>query len=173
MKEQAAAAPVGVADAASRARMDELRTSWEEGIAKFRERGKDLYSVPWYLMVGESGSGKTEAIRHCNVGFPPGLQDKLQGSGGTLNMHWWFTNQSVIIDTAGRLLQESGRQEWRQFLRMMRKARPMRPINGLLLVIPADSLIKDTGDDLAKKGGRIASALDEIQEELGVRFRST
>lgn len=170
VKEQAAAAPVGVADAASRARMDELRTSWEEGIAKFRERGKDLYSVPWYLMVGESGSGKTEAIRHCNVGFPPGLQDKLQGSGGTLNMHWWFTNQSVIIDTAGRLLQESGRQEWRQFLRMMRKARPMRPINGLLLVIPADSLIKDTGDDLEKKGGRIASALDEIQEELGVRF---
>lgn len=170
VKEQASAAPAGAVDAASRARMDDLRKSWEEGIVKFRERGKDLYSVPWYLMVGESGSGKTEAIRHCNVGFPPGLQDKLQGSGGTMNMHWWFTNQSVIIDTAGRLLQETGRQEWRQFLKMMRKARPIRPVNGLLLVIPADSLIKDTGDDLEKKGGRIASALDEIQEELGVRF---
>jgi len=170
VKEQASAAPAGAVDAASRARMDDLRKSWEEGIVKFRERGKDLYSVPWYLMVGESGSGKTEAIRHCNVGFPPGLQDKLQGSGGTMNMHWWFTNQSVIIDTAGRLLQDSGRQEWRQFLKMMRKARQMRPINGLLLVIPSDSLIKDSGDDLEKKGGRIASALDEIQEELGVRF---
>lgn len=170
VKEQASAGPAGAVDAASRARMDDLRKSWEEGIVKFKERGKDLYSVPWYMMVGESGSGKTEAIRHCNVGFPPGLQDKLQGSGGTMNMHWWFTNQSVIIDTAGRLLQDSGRQEWRQFLKMMRKARPMRPVNGLLLVIPADSLIKDTGDDLEKKGGRIASALDEIQEELGVRF---
>ncbi|MCA9286954.1 MAG: hypothetical protein KDA05_00130, partial [Phycisphaerales bacterium] len=170
VKEQASAGPAGGLDAASRARMDDLRKSWEEGILKFRERGKDLYSVPWYPMVGESGSGKTEAIRHCNVGFPPGLQDRLQGSGGTLNMHWWFTNQSVIIDTAGRLLQDSGRQEWRQFLRMLRKARPLRPINGLLLVIPADSLIKDTGDDLERKGGRLASALDEIQEELGVRF---
>ena len=31
------------------------------------------------LLVGEPGSGKTEAVRHCNVGFPPGLQDPQQG----------------------------------------------------------------------------------------------
>ncbi len=133
-----------------------------------------MYSLPWYLLVGEPGSGKTEAIRHCNVGFPPGLQDQLQGAGGTLNMNWWFTNQAVILDTAGKLMFEEvepGKtSEWKEFLKLLRAARPNCPVNGMLLVIPADSLIADSSDSIHAKGGRIAEQLDSIQRALGVRF---
>lgn len=172
--ENAGAAPQAVTDASAKARLDDLRRKFEEGITRFREHGKDIYSLPWYLLVGEPGSGKTEAIRHCNVGFPPGLQDQLQGAGGTLNMNWWFTNHAVILDTAGRLMFEevnTGKtSEWREFLKMLRQIRPTCPINGLLLVIPADSLITDNAEDLERKGGKIAEQLDFIQKSLGVRF---
>lgn len=174
LAENAGAAPMGVGDAARRARLDDMRRKFEEGVATFREHGKDLYSLPWYLLVGEPGSGKTEAIRHCNVGFPPGLQDQLQGAGGTLNMNWWFTNHAVILDTAGRLMFEEvepGKSsEWKEFLKLLRAARPNCPVNGLLLVIPADSLIADTADAIHRKAGRIAEQLDAIQRLLGVRF---
>jgi len=174
LAQNANATPMSISGAAERARVDELRQAFEEGISKFREAGKDLYSTPWYALVGEPGSGKTEAIRHCNVGFPPGLQDQLQGAGGTLNMNWWFTNHAVIIDTAGRLMFEetpAGQtSEWNEFLKMLRNARPNCPINGLLLVIPADSLIKDTADEIEHKAGRIAQQFDAIQRQLGVRF---
>src|ERR1043165_4068425 len=67
---QNSAAPGAISEPAKRARLDDLRRTFESGIEKFRGAGKDLYSMPWYLVVGEPGSGKTEAIRHCNVGFP-------------------------------------------------------------------------------------------------------
>jgi len=169
-----ASAPQGVSDPSRRARLDDLRKQFESGVTKFKSHGKDLYSLPWYLLVGEPGSGKTEAIRHSNVGFPPGLQDELQGAGGTLNMNWWFTNQAVILDTAGRLMFEEvapgQTSEWEEFLKLLRTSRPNCPVNGMLLVIPADSLISDSSEQIERKGGKIASQLDKIQRSLGVRF---
>jgi len=167
--------PQGVgADPAKRARLDDLRKKFEEGVEKFRSAGKNVYGLPWYLLVGPSGAGKTEAIRHCNVGFPPGLQDYLQGAGGTLNMHWWFTNHAVILDTAGKMFMEEvgagESSEWKEFLKLLRESRPLQPINGMLLCIGVDSLIKDSADEIQEKAGKIARQLDLIQRTLDVRF---
>ena len=167
-------APQGISQAAQFARLDDLRKKFEEGITKFRAAGKSLYNFPWYTIVGEPGSGKTEAVRHCNVGFPPGLQDQFQGSGGTLNMNWWFTDHAVILDTAGRLMFEEvetgGSDEWKEFLKLLKKYRPRCPMNGVFLVIPADSLIKDTSDEIEQKASKIARQFDVIQRTLDVRF---
>ena len=54
----AAAAPQGISEPARRARLDDLRRNFEQGVEKFRAAGKNLYSVPWYVLVGEPGSGK-------------------------------------------------------------------------------------------------------------------
>ena len=168
------ATPQGISDPGRVAQLDDLRKKFGEGIQKFRDAGKNIYSLPWYLLVGEPGSGKTEAIRHCNVGFPPGLQDQLQGAGGTLNMNWWFTNRAVIIDTAGRLMFEEvppgATSEWEEFLKLLKKNRLNCPVNGMLLAIPADSIIKDDANELERKGSKIAQQLDHIQRVLGVRF---
>ncbi len=163
-----------ISDPEQLARIDDLRKRFEEGIATFRAAGKSLYSLPWYLILGEPGSGKTEAIRHCNVGFPPGLHDRYQGVGGTINMNWWFTDHGVIVDTAGRLMfeeaQSGGTREWKEFLGLLRKSRPNCPVNGVLLVIPADSLIRDSAEEIERKASQIAQQFDMIQRTLDVRF---
>ncbi|MHC4098042.1 MAG: type VI secretion protein IcmF/TssM N-terminal domain-containing protein, partial [Planctomycetota bacterium] len=168
------ATPQGISEPANVAKLDDLRKKFEEGTRKFQSAGKSLYNFPWYVIVGEPGSGKTEAIRHCNVGFPPGLQDEFQGTGGTINMNWWFTDHAVILDTAGRLMFEEvetgGSKEWKEFLNLMKKYRPRCPINGVLLVIPADSLIRDTADQIEQKASKIARQFDVIQRTLDVRF---
>ncbi len=167
------AAPAGVNDAAKRARLDDMRRTFGEGLTKFGD-AENIYKFPWYLIVGEPGSGKTEAIRHCNVGFPPGLQNELQGVGGTINMNWWFTNQAVFLDTAGRLMFEEVRpgenNEWREFLQLLVRNRPNCPVNGLLLIIPTDALIKDSDAKLNEKAGKIAAQFELIQRTLDIRF---
>ena len=174
LQQQSAATPGGISDPARRARLEDLRKNFEKGVETFRAAGKNLYDVPWYVIVGEPGAGKTEAIRHSNVGFPPGMQDEFQGVGGTINMNWWFTNDAVILDTAGRLLFEEveagSTSEWRIFLEMLKKHRPNCPINGLILAIPAESLVKDTPEQIQKKAGKIATQLETIQKKLDVRF---
>lgn len=166
--------PSTIHDPALLATLDRLRENFARGIEKFEAVGKDLYSLPWYVVCGEPGSGKTEAVRRCKVGFPPGLQDEMQGAGGTINMHWWFTNYAVLIDTAGKLLFQEAppgtTTEWTEFLSLLRKTRPNCPINGLLLVIPSESLIMDSMDDITSKAKKIATQLGTIQRVLDVRF---
>jgi hypothetical protein len=174
LQQHTSGSPRGISDPGQRARLDDLRKKFESGIEAYRSRGKDLYKLPWYVIVGEPGSGKTEAIRHSNVGFPPGMQDEFQGVGGTINMNWWFTNNAVLLDTAGRLMFEEVKpgetSEWREFLQLLKKNRPNCPVNGLFLVIPSDSLIKNSAEEIAKKAGKIAQQLDTIQRVLDVRF---
>ncbi|MBV9489692.1 MAG: hypothetical protein JO069_08215, partial [Verrucomicrobia bacterium] len=168
------AAHRGVLDPAARSRLEDLRRNFAKGVEAFEAAGKDLHELPWYLMVGEPGAGKTEAIRHSEVGFPPGLQETLQGVGGTINMNWWFTNYAVILDTAGRLLfdeVEAGTSdEWREFLELLKKHRPHCPVNGLLLAIPTDCLLRDSPEELERKAGKLARQLENIQRQLEIRF---
>jgi hypothetical protein len=168
------ATPVAINDPARKARVEDLRKRFQEGLDKFKAVGKDIYKLPWYVVIGEPAAGKSEAIRRSDVGFPPGMQDDFQGVGGTINMNWWFTNYAVILDTAGRLLFEEvapgTTSEWREFLKLLRKNRPNCPINGLLLVIPADGLVKGTAKSIDERAGLIARQLDTIQRELDIRF---
>lgn len=158
------------ADPAMRAKLDDLRKKFEEGIEKYKSAGKDVYNLPWVLMAGPSGSGKTEAIRHCNVGFPPGLQDPLQGTGGTHNMNWWFMNPAVVLDTAGRLFMEEGGSEWKELMKLLKTWRPLQPINGMVLAIGVDSLIKDSAEKIEMEASKVARQLDAITRDLDVRF---
>ena len=171
---QTAAAPRAISDPKKRADLDKVRGKFQTGLQEFKSRGKDIYKLPWYVIIGESGSGKTEAIRHSEIDFPPGLNKEHQGTGGTVNMDWWFTNRGVILDTAGSMVfPEAGAgetPEWQEFLRLLKKARPQCPVNGLFLVLSIESLIKDSADRISQKASRLAQHLDLIQRTLDVRF---
>ncbi len=155
------------------AKVDQLRRRFKDGILTFHRAGKNLYGLPWYLLLGESGAGKTEAIRHCGITFPAGLNDKYQGIGGTVNMDWWFTNHGVLLDTAGRLVEQAQAMrdnEWKEFLSLLRRYRPRCPINGAFLAVPADMLLMKTPEEIEKKGAAIARQFDTIRQTLDVRF---
>lgn len=167
------ATPGGVTDADARAKLDDLRRSLQSGMEKLQATGKSLYVLPWYLMVGEPGSGKTKAIGAAGVALP-GFQDPMQGAGGTVNMNWWFTNSGIILDTAGRLMlpevNTGNNPEWDEFLRTLNNRRPNCPVNGLILAVPADTLITDTATEIDRKAGDIAYQFNKLQVTLGIRF---
>jgi hypothetical protein len=156
--------------------IESMRSNFEEGVDKLRKAGKNVYDLPWFLLAGQAGSGKTEAIRrsHSKEDFPPGLNDLMQGVGGTLNMNWWFTNLGIVLDTAGRVFEEkieTGKtSEWQEFLKMLKRVRKNTPINGFLLAIPADSLIRDDVSEIEKKASHVAEQITLVQNVLGVRF---
>jgi DNA polymerase III delta prime subunit len=185
--------PRAVKDPQLIARLDQMADRFERGVEDYRKAtGQPVSSSPWYLLVGEPGSGKTEAIRRCGVEFPEGLHEEQQGAGGTTNMDWWFTDQAIILDTAGRFAIDPEKQsaaptddeeaekqsdarrateeEWKEFLRLIATTRKHCPVNGLLLVIPATSLLRDSDELIQRKGRDLARFLDNIRRTLEVRF---
>ncbi len=164
------------ADSVEVSGIESMRSNFEAGVEKLHKANKNVYDLPWFLLAGQAGSGKTEAIRrsHAKEDFPPGLNDLMQGVGGTLNMNWWFTNKGIILDTAGRVFEEkvtAGKtNEWQEFLKMLKKARKNMPINGFILTISADSLIRDDFSVIEEKASHIAEQITLVQNVLGVRF---
>ncbi|MFP5394522.1 MAG: type VI secretion system membrane subunit TssM, partial [Gammaproteobacteria bacterium] len=70
-----------------------------------------LREMPWYVIIGPPGTGKTTALRQSGLSFPIALTDDLKGVGGTRNCDWFFTENAVLVDTAGRYTDQSSEPE--------------------------------------------------------------
>ena len=163
----------GVGKEEIREALKELSEKWEGAVRQLRESGLSIYDLPWYLLIGEPQSGKSTTLKNSGLEFPVGT-DGLSGSGGTRNCDWWFSNEAVILDTAGRFtFQEDAApdaHEWNAFLKLLAKHRRQCPINGIIAVIPVTSLVEDPVDVQEAKAKNIRQKLLSLQKELGIRL---
>ena len=140
--------------------------------------GRYLYELPWYLIIGAPGSGKTTALHHCGLKFPLAEtvgDHAVRGVGGTRHCDWWFTDQAVLIDTAGRFTtqdsdRETDRATWSGFLKMLTKARPRQPVNGVLVTVALPDLLARSADERARHAATVRLRVQELQQDLGIRF---
>ena len=143
----------------------------------FAKRGQYLYELPWYIFIGAPGSGKTTALMNAGLTFPLAGkmgQAAIKGVGGTRNCDWWFTDEAVLIDTAGRYtLQQSDEKAdasaWDKFLDLLKKTRPRRPLNGVLLTINIQDLLQQSPADRKEHAAKLRARLQELHARLGVR----
>jgi type VI secretion system protein ImpL len=159
----------------------EMRGKLSEALTKLRKTKagrRSLNDLPWYVIIGPPGAGKTTAIVNSGLNFP--LADEfgrtaIGGVGGTRNCDWWFTENAVMIDTAGRYTTQESDQSadnagWVGFLGLLKKNRPRQPINGAIIAISLSDL--SLTDEVTQKGHAraIRRRLQELRDKLQVRF---
>lgn len=141
-------------------------------------RGRYLYELPWYIIIGAPGAGKTTALLNSGLSFPLAKshgKGAVKGVGGTRNCDWWFTNQAVMIDTAGRYTTHDSdargdKVEWHGFMGLLRKCRSSQPINGVLLTISVTELLDSSAEERRLHAKTLRQRLDELREDLGISF---
>ena len=102
-----------------------------------------LYEQPWYAIIGPPGAGKTTALLNAGLIFPLAAemgQSAVAGVGGTRMCDWWFTENAVLIDTAGRYTTQDSdaavdKAGWHAFLGLLKRTRARQPLNGVLVAI--------------------------------------
>ena len=111
-----------------------LNDRMAEAIATLKQSsGKSnyLYTLPWYIIIGPPGAGKTTALLKSGLKFPllgPDGGAAIAGTGGTRYCDWWFTDEAVLIDTAGRYTtQDFGRQGRQEQLAQLPPAPQAQP----------------------------------------------
>ena len=154
---------------------DGLETTGGPPLLRWWRRRQQLVRLPWYLFIGAPGAGKTTALLNSGLRFP--LADKLgtapvRGVAGTRQCDWWFTQQAVFIDTAGRYTTQDSdaaadAREWRNFLGLLRQHRPRQPINGVLVTVSVPDLLAG-GAELARQCAAVNARLQELRTELGL-----
>src|SRR5215472_3354357 len=137
-----------------------------------------LYDLPWYVLIGPPGSGKTTALVNSGLKFPlsrGATPAAIAGVGGTRYCDWWFTEEAVLIDTAGRYTTQDSdakadKLSWFAFLDMLKKNRPRQPINGVILAISLEDLMTLSAADLAAHANAIRARLLDLHTRLKVNF---
>jgi type VI secretion system protein ImpL len=176
------------ADSAARAAREIalLRQRFEEAAATLktaRFRGVDgesryVSELPWYVFIGAPGSGKTTALANSGLRFPlrkAGEELSLAGVGGTRNCDWWFTEDAVLLDTAGRYTTQASDAEadaaaWLGFLGLIKRFRPRRPLNGALVTLSVSDLMLWSEEERRQYAWHVRSRVTELYERLGARF---
>lgn len=157
----------------------ELQEHWKESVnrlrkSSIRKKGNPLYVLPWYMVFGETGTGKTSAIQNSGLNTPMTELGPTQGIGGTRNCDWYFFEEAIILDTAGRyaipLEEWIDLEEWKNFLSLLARYRKREPVNGVIIAIAADRLLNDDDEHTRKNGMTIRQRINHMMRMLGAKF---
>ncbi len=138
-----------------------------------------LYEQPWFVVIGPPGAGKTTALTQCGLRFPlakpDGAAAAVAGVGGTRLCDWWFADEAVLIDTAGRYTTQDSNQQvdhagWVGFLDLLRRTRPRQPLNGVLVVMSLAEIGTMASAERVKHGLAVRNRIKELTDRLGVRL---
>ena len=170
-------------DSASKEEIQILQSKMQEAVETLKGRdfsstggSRFIYDLPWYVIIGPPGAGKTTLLSNSGLEFP--LEEthgklSIKGLGGTRNCDWWFTDQAVLLDTAGRYTTQDSEAEvdksaWSGFLAMLREKRSRRPINGVLLALSIEDILTANDTELEQVAKTLRNRIEELYEQLGI-----
>ena len=164
------------ADANVSRELESIRGRFREAAAAL---GGRVETLPWYVFIGAPGSGKTTALLNSGLRFLPPSDAAggapVAGVGGTRNCDWWFTEEAVLLDTAGRYTTQDSNARadaaaWQGFLALLKQARGARPFNGAFVTASVPDLMLWTKLERGKFAGHVRMRLAELYAALGTRF---
>lgn len=174
----AAVDPAAVAAADEAAALRDKLTAALTLLKKARATKGYLYEQPWYAIIGPPGAGKTTALLNAGLQFPLAAElgrGPVGGVGGTRLCEWWFTEDAVLIDTAGRYTTQDSdafvdRAGWEAFLDLLKRTRVRQPLNGLIVAIGLSEIASAAREERLAHALAIRRRIKEIQERFGIRL---
>lgn len=129
-----------------------LRELAGESLKKTVRRLIGPRDLPLYILIGPPGAGKSTLVANSGLTHP--LDQKRSEAaakkvGGIRDCDWWFTDRTLLLDTAGRYTTQDGfsasdASGWGTFVQMLRKHRAGQPLNGVIVALSAVDLLTST-----------------------------
>jgi type VI secretion system protein ImpL len=137
-----------------------------------------VYEQPWYVIIGPPGAGKTTALLNAGLKFPLAAemgQGAVAGVGGTRLCDWWFTEDAVLIDTAGRYTTQDSdagvdKSSWEGFLDLLKKTRERQALNGVIVAISLAEIAAAPREERLAHARAIRARIKEITSRLNLKL---
>lgn len=158
-----------------------LGSSFAHGMRQLRELGlgrRGQYRLPWCALLGAEGSRPANLLAEIGLQLP--LGPPADGGRGGSDCAFWFFEHGLVLDLDGRyLLATDGERTreagFRRFLQLLGRYRPERPLDAVLLTLPAAELAQaaraglGATAELERRAGLLYRALWQLERQLGLR----
>ncbi len=154
-----------------KSRQEALPRLFRAELARLRKNstGRDyLYRIPWCAVVGGSAVGQSTVIQNAGLHSPFTSEDEVLADATGCRFHYF--DQGIVLDVKGPLWDDASSFE--AFLGELRRARPRRPLDSVLLLIPATDLFGPTrldAEGARLRGEELYQKVQQLQRSLGLR----
>lgn len=138
----------------------------------YKMRPYNNYELPWYLVIGEEASKKASVLRHSGLDFPVNINyadsDYQDNQDDMTSFRWFFAEESIFVNVPSPYVStDTDRLEtsvWNEFLRLFKKERWQRPVNGIILTLRTERFSKNTQEQLEEYAKVLRSRFDELSQ---------
>jgi|GEM_PF-2043402 len=131
------------------------------------------YKIPRYLLIGSSNSGKSTLLESLNSRLVGSMKETTDNEKEALK--WFFYDTGSFLEIPGEFFIkeeaiDSNQRKFQEILSLLVHFRVRKPVDGLVLTIPADELTtlsKLDTDSLIRRAEYVKSQLNTIQDKLG------
>ena len=128
------------------------------------------YSVPWFVLLGPPEANLdrlTDALDPADPGNPE--HNAISAHGYRIA----FAREGTVVEIDPVLIEAPNWPErWKHLLAFLRRARPLRPADGIVIAIPIDWLTGPgalPADRLADRGTQFYESIWDFQKHTGMR----
>jgi len=126
-------------------------------------------AMPWYVVLGSEGSGKTTLSRGLKTPIADGDADETIEHAAA---RFHISDDAVFVELDGAFFQQNeawARRLWPRILDQLRGLRTRQPLNGVLLSLGTDELLRMSPEGLIDFATATRRRLDEIGMRLRIR----
>ncbi|MDR1986064.1 MAG: hypothetical protein LBP88_03705 [Treponema sp.] len=149
----------------------------KEGFHLADLHGRGLYGVPWFMLLGEPHSGKSSLLEKSELELVPSVAEMkagAEGEGKSLPVRIWLGGKAVVCDVSGSVFfdrwLEGSSAEWTHIIKQICRRHYRKPLDGVILTVPADALLADDSDLTRKKATLMANELAHLLNASGMRL---
>jgi hypothetical protein len=149
----------------------------KQGFECFTQYGGGLYRIPWFMILGEPQSGKSSLLRSSDLELAVSAEEQspsYDDGKNSLPVRLWVGSQAAICDVSGKVFFDrwfdGSSAEWHHIIKQLCRKRRRRPLEGVILTIPADALLADDDALTEKKAILMAHELGQLLRVSGMRL---
>lgn len=140
----------------------------------YQKRANYNYELPWYLVLGGEDDEQKAILKNSGLDFPINIEYKEHEEDKTGLFQWFFSEEGVFVTVPKNYVtlnkNSASHPIWLAFLKLFKKERWRRPINGIIFTVNASEIIHNNEADTNEFAKVVREKLDEISKSFSSKI---